>query len=208
MYTNHVPKIRQAFESDPKLYLVRVVDFVLATIQQRFHTVQSILDDWHDWEAELKEHVSERDLSPPGTLWGMKRDGFQYVRQEADRLAGLLTYALARNDAVDAIDTLLEVPGLGIAKSGFVAQLLGLPVGCLDTHNLRIYDIAPEAFSYVPKRAKDRLALIESYVNLCASLGGSEALWDRWCHFIAVEQSEHFYRAEDVSDEHVVCILY
>lgn len=197
MYLQTVPRIRQVFEDAPTRTLVQVVDFVLATIQQRFHTVQDILDTWHEWEAGGFE--KER----PGTLWGMKHHGFQYVRHHKERLSALLLHALERGDAVDAIDTLLEVPGLGIAKSGFVAQLIGFRVGCLDTHNLEIYEIAPETFATYPKRASARLALIESYVTLCEQLGGSEALWDRWCHLIADQQALYFDSADDVSDAHL-----
>jgi hypothetical protein len=193
MYAQHVTAIRHAFEADSADTLEATVRFALATIQQRFHTVPAILDDW----------FASGSASP--TMWGMKKKGVKFIRKHKVALAAQLLTATT----VEAVDILLTVPGLGIVKAGFVAQLLGHDIGCIDTHNARMYGIKIDTFRITNKHtAKTRLAKIKSYQTLCKELGGAQVLWDNWCHFVAIEQGEHFCDAEDVSAEHVKQIVH
>lgn len=193
MYHNDVPKIRNSFTHQPADTLEAVVRFVLATIQQQFHTVPAILDEW-----------SALGYKAP-TMWGMKKDGVKFMKRRKASIAAQLTEATT----VEAIDVLLTVPGLNTVKAGFAAQLLGFQVGCLDLHNIRMYGVKPDSFKVTKKHtAKTRLAKIRSYVAMCEGLGGADQMWDRWCHVVADTQGKHFdFYAENVSALHTECIF-
>jgi len=192
MYARHVKEIRTQFKLYPADTLEAVVRFVLATIQQRFHTVGDQLDEWKALGTD----------SP--TMWGFKPKGVKFIAKHKRDIAAQLQNATT----TEALDVLLTIPGLGIVKAGFVAQLLGHDVGCIDTHNARIYGVKIESYRITSKHtAKTRLAKIASYLALCKGLGGAQHLWDTWCHYVAEEQSEHFVDAEEVSKAHVEWIL-
>jgi len=175
--------------------LIPVVDFTLATIQQQFHTVPQILREWR----ELK-------LDAP-TMFSFKKEGYQHVRHNSARLFTLLRHAINNEDPVDAIDTLLEIPGLGTVKAGFVAQLLGFEVGCIDGQNATLYDVDVSEFVIRDgMKASTRLRKIRSYVQLCEELGGSRVLWDNWCELIGQKYSS-FDDWQSVSALHTECII-
>lgn len=175
--------------------LIRAVDFVLATIQQQFHTVPNILRDWR--------HIGEQS----STCWGMKKEGYLYVREHVNRLHALISFEVRNDDPVAVIDTLLEVPGLNTVKAAFVAQLYGLNVGCLDTHNETLYDTDAKAF-YITSQlsAKLRAARIESYVDFCNRIAPSYVWWGRWCEFMAAKYPQHYDLADEVSGQHLECL--
>ena len=188
MYHDDVKAIHKAFIHQPGDTLECVVRFVLATIQQQFHTVGNILDEW------------DRLGYQAPTMWGMKKDGVKFIKRNKVRLAAQLQNA----HPAEAIDILLTVPGLNTVKAGFAVQLLGMGAGCIDTHNARMYGIDVAAFKITPKHTmKTRNAKIRSYLALCDGLGGSPALWDVWCNFIADKQWKHWECAEEVSEMHV-----
>jgi hypothetical protein len=187
MYTTDVVKIRRSFENQPGDTLEHVVRFVLATIQQRFHTVPLILDEW------------DRLGTKAPTMFGSKRRGVRYIAKRKHDIAAQLLSA----DRVAAIDILLTIPGLGVIKASFVAQMLGFDVGCIDTHNARMYGVKVASFNVNNKHtAKTRLAKIKAYCAMCDGLGGTKHLWDTWCELIADTQSVHFTDAIDVSEMH------
>ena len=193
MYKSDIEIIKRCYMHQPGDTLESVVRFVLATIQQQFHTVPNILDQW-----------AEHGLKSP-TMWGSKKKGVKYIAKMKHYMAGALTDA----DAVDAIDTLLQIPGLNTVKAAFVAQLLGFEVGCIDVHNARIHGVNVQSFAVSSKlKAKTRLAKISAYVELCRGLGGSEVLWDQWCHLIADKQHSHFEDADAVSRLHSLMIAH
>ena len=195
MYSQDVQRIRREWRKRGSDVLVSTVDFVLATIQQQFSTVPTILREWED-----------QGLEAP-SLWGNKTAGWLEIRERQHEIHAELM-SLTLYDKVEAIDTLMTISGLGTVKAAFVAQCLGWDVGCIDTHNARHYDIDVKTFATSHKQtAKTRLAKIGSYVKLCEDLGGAEHLWDSWCYFIADKYPAHFTSGEAVSQMHVDCIL-
>lgn len=199
MYSEHVYKIGQHFDMYPAETLENIVKFTLASIQQQFQTVPDILSEW-----------DELGFDAP-TMWGMKRDGVQYITEHSKRMSSVLQFYRDRRreeDTLEAIDLLLEVPGLNTVKAGFVAQILGFHVGCIDTVNAELYDINVASFR-IPsgQRAKTRHAKIAAYITLCEKLGGPQALWDTWCHFIAQKYEIYAGDAEAVSEQHIECIV-
>ena len=194
-YKSDIRACRDYLQLEDGNGLIKCVDFVLATIQQQFHTVPNILHEWKDQGENA------------ATCWGMKKDGYLYIRRNLHRLHALVRYEVDQNDPVGVMDTLLEVPGLNTIKAGFVAQMYGLNVGCLDTHNEKLYDTDAASF-YITQglSARLRIARIESYVDFCNRIGPAEAWWGRWCEFMAAKYPQHYDLAEEVSDQHLRCL--
>jgi hypothetical protein len=145
--------------------------FVLATIQQQLETVPRILSDF------------EYSGSSSGYAFGSKREGIDYINDNYLQL-----WSTARGvvgDPEQLLSTFLQVPGLGLAKSGFAAQLFSNKVGCLDTQNLKLDGVPLGQLRY-PKHAllETRVEYINRYADLCRGLGGSVKLWSAWCHYL------------------------
>jgi hypothetical protein len=107
------------------------------------------------------------------------------------------------------IRAVVEMPGFGITKAAFVAQLV-LPdagVGCLDRHHLRRLGLKENLFAYTPVGAEFLTSRIAAYLQLCQVLGGAAVLWDDWCHYLSLLRPKVFPTADSVSKLHVQCIV-
>lgn len=172
MFATHQPRI-EAHARTPEGF-ADVAVFVLLTIQEPLRRV-----------PEYMERVQRGDDSP---LWGIKRRGAEWIWNNGKRWAArcqLLAHHRHATDA-DLLLALTECPGLGLVKAGFVAQLAFGRVGCLDTHNLKRFNLKPDAFALRSKQTpqlKRRKA--ETYAAKCQELGGCAFLWDSWCEYVA-----------------------
>jgi hypothetical protein len=72
-----------------------------------------------------------------------------------------------------------------MVKAGFIAQMCGFEVACLDRHNIRMLGLSETAL-LVSKTIKPELRLkkIRNYVELCR-LKGAEYWWNTWCNYVA-----------------------
>lgn len=97
-----------------------------------------------------------------------------------------------------------QVPALGLAKGGFLCQMMGIDVGCLDTHSIDKYDI-PRARVRLRKEQSARVQgrAIIAYTELCANLGGSVRLWGAWCEYLATLYPDVYANGRTVSELHV-----
>lgn len=186
MWSDHVPRLTRHGKRDAK-GLADLITFALVSIRQPFARVPEMLKD--------VRHNGARS----SYLWGFKAEGYRAAhgdigRECFERLAGI-----AYSDK--AVETLLAIPGLGIAKAGFVASMLGYDVGCLDSRNLSRYKIPRRAFRDDTKQGKK----IPFYIDLCRQLGGAEILWDEWCKDFAKESAD-FYSPQQVSAMHLAAI--
>jgi hypothetical protein len=174
MYNRDMPLIK-AHALASKYGLTDVITFVLLTIQQPFQGVV---------------RVEGRDCS---LLFGSKRAGFDYATEHAAVLHAAIVKAVEVGDVIGALDVLTNIPGLGVVKAAFVAQLCGLEVGCLDSHNMS-------------RLRETKMAKIKAYVATCAKLGGSEYLWNSWCDFVAGNRgNKRLTSGDTVSAFHVEC---
>jgi hypothetical protein len=145
-------------------------------------------------------------------LWGWKRAGFIYLRDNRKRLyAHVRDYRRGRIDIGTLLSEFLKVPGLGLPKAGFMCQLLVGEVGCLDMHNISRFDLKPSVWVIRPRRKADAQLReiddkIELYLNLCIACGGSEKLWDDWCEHLN-DKVGTFHNADDVSRRHWIYLL-
>jgi hypothetical protein len=182
LYRDHVPQIAANMRASEKTFK-RAVVFVLCTIRQKLTNIPAQM-----------EAIDRGDYTP---LWGFKMAGYDYLETHAQELHA---QCLAATTAQDAIGVLCRVPGLGIVKAAFVAQLMGWDVACLDSRNVRRMGLAPRAWRTDGKAVKpERIA---AYVK--ATGGKARALWDTWCKEVA---DAYKSTPEAISALHVECIL-
>lgn len=180
----------------------RVALFVIATIRQPLYSVPDAM-------AEIDEHGA---FAP--CLWGFKREAYDWLEANAGDLyesAMQIWHSLPDNEAAAPLVSLFaDVPGLGLAKGGFLAQLAFGLVGCLDSHNLKRFGIPENAFKACKfknaKTAKTRRGLVTRYLEACEAAGGCARLWDEWCTYVAENQSEAYHDARHVSFLHCEAI--
>ena len=195
MYDRDMPLMRAHALASPK-GLTDVVAFVLCTIRQPLQSVRQQMTDIRANGAESKY------------LFGAKRAGYEYTVEHAAVLHAAVVKAVEVNDTIGAVDVLSNVPGLGIVKASFVAQICGLEVACLDSHNLVRLGLPETAFKLaktvlpVTKRKK-----IAAYVAACGSTGGARYWWDTWCDYVAGNKANRSLTSGDaVSAYHVHCL--
>lgn len=181
--------IQDFLHADPDYGFRCAYKFVVASIRQRFSTLGPILAEWNQFEREVEENDGDinREIDLPKSAWGMKGDALSFlVYEEPEQIASVAATFAATTEVMEAMDLALTLPGLGMVKAGFLCQLYGLPVGCIDSHNAQIFDI--NVSQYEVRRgmqARTRLRKINEYVDLCYDLGGSAYLWDHWCAYLS-----------------------
>tara|TARA_Y100000015_G_scaffold28281_1_gene27499 strand:- start:77 stop:700 length:624 start_codon:yes stop_codon:yes gene_type:complete len=189
------PKINAFALASPD-NLADVVAMVVLSIQQPWHSVGQQMQDYK------KVGINSR------FIWGNKKRTIQYLNKKKHVLFGSFLAVLNSNKSIEdknksLLGLLLHVPGLGLAKAGFVIQLVVGQVGCIDSHNIKKYGVK-ESILRIPTNASPRLRAkkIEDYVALCASIGCA-SLWDNWCNLIADKQPKHFINGDHVSRVHL-----
>ena len=168
--------------------------FVLLTIRQQFSGVGRML-----------ERVRAGEVAP---LWGFKLDGYRYLKVHKKYLHERVRDCRRGKIWVeDLLRDYLAVPGLGLVKAGFAVQLLTGEAGCFDMHNIDRFGLQAADFT-IPSRVDPDAQLreintaVDWYVQLCEDYGGSEMLWDGWCHWVA-DQYRTWDSGENVSRAHV-----
>ena len=120
-----------------------------------------------------------------------KGKGITYLsenKQELHTLMLNIREALG-TDTIDgaqaAVDLFMRIPSIGMVKAGFIAQMCGFEVACLDRHNIRMLGLSETAL-LVSKTIKPELRLkkIRNYVELCR-IKGAEYWWNTWCNYVA-----------------------
>jgi hypothetical protein len=174
MYAQDVPVIT-AYGSSAK-GLQDVITFALLSIRQPFRTL-------------FEQMADVRRLGQDSRyLWGAKRKGFQ----DAKALSGTLVNLLERASVADAMFMVSEaITGLGMVKSGFVLQMLGHDVACIDSRNMAMLGFLPTDRPALMRLDdvgdKGRVMRIGRYLEFCRKAGGAEYLWDKWCEGYATE---------------------
>ena len=152
-------------------------------------------------------------------LWGFKKDAYEYLSEHSSDLYDELMdhyqqkyqgqwsgYALKIERDRRMMLILTDVPGLGLAKAGFVMQLMFGRVGCIDVHNLRRLTSVSAKDLVFNNRASDKIKYqkIDNYLNICKGYNNAERLWDKWCDQVAYNpcNRKHFTDGNDVSQFH------
>ncbi len=180
----------------------------MASIRQKFYTLNDVLADWQRYLAKVDEvgYFDGADL--PQSAWGMKADALEAVAAGPAWCAEQGALLIAEDDTVTVLDHLVTLPGLGLVKAGFLAQLYGFKVGCIDSHNASIFQVRVDDYTIRPTmKAETRQRKIREYIDLCYAIGGSDFLWDNWCAYLSGIYA-NVGTPTDVSAKHVelICI--
>lgn len=167
----------------------RAALFVLATIQQQLETVPVIVSDF------------ERQGGASRFAFGSKKAGLDYLDLQCKSLYRDAMACL--ENPAELLRVFLRVPGFGLVKAGFLAQIFNNAVGCIDVHNIRLYNVPLSAVRYgYTAKPKTKEAKRNTYVALCDGLGGSAALWSRWCDYVAALRPNNWADGGEVSRFH------
>jgi len=148
-------------------------------------------------------------------LWGNKGKTYSYLKSNQHKVYAQVMAVInsKQTDFIKSISLMnifLRVHGLGLAKAGFCCQLIAGLVGCMDTHNIRMYElnINDLVLAKNPKTKKGidaNSAKIDKYIGLCADYG-CENLWNSWCDFVAAK-SNRWQDGNHVSEVHYTYLI-
>lgn len=198
MYRDDQARIERWCKNPDKLLLVGTM--VLLSIRMQWVGV-----------GNQMASVSELGSKSP-CLWGFKRDGYIYLRDNRKRLyKHVKDYRAGRIWLDDLMREFLKVPGLGLPKAGFLCQLLTGHSGCLDMHNIERFGLDAKVWEVRSrKKLADQIAEIDDkislYLRLIDACGGPEKLWDDWCEALN-DKVGTFHSADDVSRRHWIYLL-
>lgn len=193
MYSNHQPRI-QEFARDNADNLARTLWLAVMSANTPLYTVAGLIDDM---ENGIQSTVSMR-INACRLIWD---DREEIYAQCEDIYFHAEDWEDGSNRMLQYLATL---PGLNVIKAGFAAQLAYGLSGCLDTHNIRRYDLAPRAFANYKQRRTNagRRTMVHKYNALVAKLGGTEKLWDNWCEYVAERNPKAYPTPEYASNLH------
>lgn len=187
MYAEHVPLLSAHGRSSPQ-GLGDLCLFAILSIRQQFSSVPRAMRDVRK-RGEGSRH-----------LWGCKLDGYCTTRD----LSTLHAQLASIPDAEPALFAIIQtVPCLGLVKGGFVAQMLGYDIGCLDSRNVQRLGLDPRVTRISGYPAQSAIRRVDEYTALCRALGGPAVLWDEWCKDYARTNGG---TAQEVSAMHLAAI--
>jgi len=189
IYTNDITACNVYSQASPENFR-RAALFVLATVQQQLETVPVALTDM--CELGMASRFA----------WGSKSKGVEYIEANYNRL--YLDACANWKKPVELMKVFLQIPGLALVKAGFLCQIFAGSVGCIDTHNIKLYNIPVNALRYRYENSDAcNAAKVTRYVELCNGLGGAHALWSRWCDYVAKLRPYNWDNGAHVSQFHV-----
>lgn len=165
-------------QADPDLF-PGIVAFVLLTIQQHFIGIPRAV-------ADVAKHGTRSRF-----MFGSKPDGLTYARQNKRILHKAARACHAGNlDLAGLVQEYMGIPGLGIVKASFLAQLTVGQGACLDTVNMQRLGLAWNMFATSKARLSPSAirARILSYQAVCNAHGTTQEFWDIWCDTLAARQ--------------------
>jgi hypothetical protein len=197
MYINHATAVQQYAQVSAS----NLSDVTLMT-------VLSIRQPWLNIGTQMID-VRTNKLGAKA-LWGFKKDTYIYLESNKHKMYAQMMAVINSNktDASKAMSLMkifLRVDGLGMAKAGFMCQLTAGLVGCMDSHNLKMYNLDAKDFVLAknPKTIKSldaNVKKIRNYIQICNEYG-TENLWNSWCSFLATKSTK-WRDANHVSEVH------
>lgn len=165
MYIEHNPVIAAGMRADPETFIQGAL-FAVLSIRQPVIYVPDML----------------REVSREGrtaqSLFGSKRDAYDHLQEHGTAVWAAVTKAATARAAVQAA---MSVPGLGIVKGAFVAQLAGHDVACLDSRNMKRLGMDHREWRTDGKPAECPALQrkLDKYMSLVS--GRAREFWDDWC---------------------------
>lgn len=188
MFANHQAEIARRGRATPEAFK-RVCVFTLATIRVSLPDACRATRKW----------AKDGSLEPM-TFFGSKFEGVAWLEDHASKLRAQTEGAETTEEIIDAF---LQIPGIGLAKAGFLTQLLYGRAGCLDTHNLVRFGLKEFKLNKGVK-PETRARWISKYLDATAMQGGPEQLWDSWCDYVG--RTQGYGSAEETSALHLAAI--
>lgn len=193
MYDEHQPLLSRLGRSGPDGFK-RIATFALCTIRMPLH--RAVLD--YPYAVQGRPCVA---------IFGAKHFGLAELEERAATYYEWCERAYHDLEGEELEDELLSIvssiPSIGPAKGGFIVQMIYGVSGCLDGHNLARFNIPERAFRLDRAlRPGRRSAVIHDYNRVCRQLGGTRALWDSWCAYLA-DRDANYNDAEHVSRLHL-----
>ncbi len=197
-YHIHNPKCRSIAQRDPE-GLDKTLAFTIGSIRNGTWNLPSLMDEYKEVRWKAKE------LS-----WGNKKKAGAYIEENLyDLFDSMHTILRSRKDeGVKLLDLFSTIPGIDLAKAGFVAQLSAGKVGCMDSHNMKRYNLDPKDFKTtgLKRDSPARWKKIRLYESTTKRSGGCRKLWNTWCDGLAELRPEKFNSGFQVSKLHVDCL--
>jgi hypothetical protein len=197
MYKIHAVNCQQYAQRSPD----NLADIILMA-------VLSIRQPWLNIGEQLRDVRTNKQEAK--SLWGGKKKTYKYVMANKHKMFAQMQAVINSTKpdeakAISLMNIFLRVDGLGIPKAGFVCQLAAGLVGCMDSHNIKMYGIDPATLSLTKKpKTKKGIATndkkVLDYVTLCHDYG-TENLWNSWCNFLATK-SPKWQDGNHVSEVH------
>ena len=156
--------------------------------------VLSIQQPWYAVGEQLKD-VKLNGIDSR-FLWGNKIKTYKVIMAKKDFIFNqfLAVIKSKKHDnakALSLMNIFLRIDGLGLAKAGFVCQLTAGLVGCIDLHNIKIYNIPLKDLrlskSLKSESIKDERII--NYISICHKIG-TEELWNTWCNHLATKSNK------------------
>lgn len=174
--------------------IFRIIIMTLLSIRQPWYRVPEQFDD-----------VFGRGRNS-SYLFGFKRAGYDYAYNNMAHLHGAVKNYDGNLERL--IVEFMKVPGLGLAKASFVAQMTVGDGACLDSHNLRRIGL-DASFTRLDKSRPeevlcDRVAI---YNEFWTKYGDSSYWWDTWCEALASSNPNRYSSADEVSAIHLLPLL-
>ena len=189
MYRDDVPIIAAAARADLRVFK-NCVMFALLSARVQFNRVP----------GQAEEVAAKGDKAR--ALWGWKIEAYKYLEEHANLL---WQEACGAPNAEHCIRCLCRIPGLGIVKAAFVAQMLGFDTACFDTRNIAREGRNPRAYRTDGEARKRAPAFVAKVQRYCLETRGrAEELWDTWCAEVG---PDYGMTAAQCSRLHVDCIV-
>ena len=195
MYQKHAKEI-QTMAQQSADHFVNTILVVALSIQQGWDQVGNMVED-----ININGDKSK-------FLWGFKINTYRYLQSHKHFLFGqfmaVMNSTKSNHDkSISLMKIFLQIDGLGLAKAGFCCQLTAGLVGCIDVHNIKIYDIKTNDLTLSKKVKSQSLKLkkIDKYITICHNIG-TENLWNTWCTYLSTK-NKFWKDADHVSQVHV-----
>lgn len=209
MFDNHQPCISRYARSGPDA-LARVMQFVVLTVRTPLYNVKADIETAQAGGPEAMRVLFGWKHEAFYTVWEKRRELFETLESiwHPDPKRFYVTEGHVR-----MLQAVCAIPGFGPVKAGFVLQLAYGISGCLDTHNLRRFNLPKGAFAgYKARTGKGKLAMLRRYVRALHKVTNTSrygdptaptrALWDTWCEYVYSRQPAKYANASAVSWEH------
>jgi hypothetical protein len=187
------------FETDAKFVGEAARDDRWVFLRTILMVLLSIRQPWLRVPIQFQD-VVDKGISSPA-LFGFKRDGYSYAIANMNHLHGAVKKY--EGDLDSLLVEFMKIPGLGLAKASFLAQLTVNDGACLDGHNLRRIGKSP-SFTRLDKNAKNVKDKIVAYNEAWREHGDSAYWWNTWCDFMG----ERYHKTgEEISLMHRLPVL-